>query len=154
MLYLLVCLPFLGALVVYPASRYLHIHPSLVSGLTATLGLIIVIHSGLAVYEGDLLLNQQQWMPAIGLSLSFRLDGLGLLFAQLILGIGVLVIFYARYYLTETEAGPRLYAYLLLFMGAMLGLVLACGKSAPDARILGVDQPCILSAHRISPTGY
>jgi len=125
MLFLLVCLPFLGALAVYPASRYLHVHPSLVSGLTATLGLSIVIHSGLAVYEGDLLLNQQQWMPAIGLSLSFRLDGLGLLFAQLILGIGVLVIFYARYYLTEAEAGPRFYTFLLLFMGAMLGLVLA-----------------------------
>ena len=125
MLFLLVCLPFLGALAVYPASRYLHIHPSLVSGLTATLGLILVIHNGMAVYEGDLLLNQQQWMPAIGLSLSFRLDGLGLLFAELILGIGVLVIFYARYYLTGAEAGPRLYAFLLLFMGAMLGLVLA-----------------------------
>jgi multicomponent K+:H+ antiporter subunit A len=125
MLFLLVCLPFIGALVVYPASRYLRIHPSLVAGLTAILGLVIVIHGSLAVYQGDLLLNQRQWMPAIGLSLSFRLDGLGLLFAELILGIGVLVVFYASYYLTAAEAGPRFYAFLLLFMGAMLGLVLS-----------------------------
>ncbi len=57
-------------------------------------------------------------MPAVGLDLAFRLDGLGLLFAGLILGIGLLVILYARYYLSERDSLGRLYAYLLFFMGA------------------------------------
>jgi multicomponent K+:H+ antiporter subunit A len=65
------------------------------------------------------------WLPAAGLDLAFRLDGLGLLFAGLILGIGLLVILYARYYLSERDSLGRLYAYLLLFMGAMLGIVLS-----------------------------
>jgi len=64
-------------------------------------------------------------MPAIGLELAFRLDGLGLVFAGLVLGIGLLVIVYARYYLSEKDPLGRFYAFLLLFMGAMLGIVLA-----------------------------
>ena len=61
----------------------------------------------------------------MGLDIAFRLDGLGLLFAGLILGIGGLVVLYARYYLSEQDNLGRLYAYLLLFMGAMLGVVLS-----------------------------
>ena len=56
------------------------------------------------------------WLPAVGLDIAFRLDGLGLLFAGLILGIGGLVVLYARYYLSEQDNLGRLYAYLLLFM--------------------------------------
>ncbi|MDX5298078.1 MAG: monovalent cation/H+ antiporter subunit A, partial [Gammaproteobacteria bacterium] len=43
----------------------------------------------------------------------------------LILGIGLLVILYARYYLSEKDAMGRFYAFLLLFMSAMLGIVTA-----------------------------
>jgi multicomponent K+:H+ antiporter subunit A len=63
------------------------------------------------------------WIPSLDLSLAFRLDGLALLFAILVLGIGLLVILYARYYLSAKEKAGRFYAYLLLFMGAMLGVV-------------------------------
>lgn len=65
------------------------------------------------------------WLPEIGINLSLRLDGLGFLFALLILGIGLLVILYARYYLSEQEPMGRFFAFLLLFMGSMLGVVLA-----------------------------
>ncbi|GGW83216.1 monovalent cation/H+ antiporter subunit A [Alteromonas halophila] len=64
-------------------------------------------------------------MPSAGLTLSLRVDGLALLFALLILGIGLLIIFYARYYLSANEAVGRFYAYLILFMTAMLSIVLA-----------------------------
>ena len=43
----------------------------------------------------------------------------------MILGIGLLVILYARYYFSERDSLGRFYAYLLLFMGAMLGVVLS-----------------------------
>ncbi|HSB96893.1 MAG TPA: proton-conducting transporter membrane subunit, partial [Spongiibacteraceae bacterium] len=65
------------------------------------------------------------WLPQLGLNISFRLDGLALLFVLLILGIGLLVILYARYYLSAADSLPRLYALLLLFMSAMLGVVTA-----------------------------
>jgi len=63
------------------------------------------------------------WMPQLGLSLSLRLDGLSFLFCSLVLGIGLLVILYGRYYLEDEDERDRFFAFLLLFMGAMLGLV-------------------------------
>jgi len=65
------------------------------------------------------------WVPTLGVSLAFRLDGLSLIFALLILGIGTLILIYAGGYLHGHAKRHRFYAFLLLFMGAMLGLVLA-----------------------------
>ncbi|MDP1539212.1 MAG: monovalent cation/H+ antiporter subunit A, partial [Moraxellaceae bacterium] len=62
---------------------------------------------------------------SLGLNLAFRLDGLGLLFALLILVIGLLIIIYARYYLSARDSMGRFYAYLMLFMGSMLGIALS-----------------------------
>ncbi|MEL0625309.1 hypothetical protein V6238_19930, partial [Marinomonas arenicola] len=59
------------------------------------------------------------------LELAFRLDGLSLLFSILILGSGLLVILYARYYLSAQDSIGKFYAYLILFMFAMLGVVLS-----------------------------
>jgi multicomponent K+:H+ antiporter subunit A len=42
------------------------------------------------------------WIPRAGLNISLRLDGLALLLAVLILGIGLLVILYANYHLTAS----------------------------------------------------
>jgi multicomponent Na+:H+ antiporter subunit A len=57
--------------------------------------------------------------------LAFRLDGLSLLFALLITGIGTLIVLYAGAYLSDHHHLGRFHAYLLGFMAAMLGLVLA-----------------------------
>jgi multicomponent Na+:H+ antiporter subunit A len=65
------------------------------------------------------------WIPGLGISLAFRLDGLSLLMASLVLGIGVLIVAYAARYLEGDARQPRFMATLLLFMTAMLGLVLA-----------------------------
>lgn len=48
-----------------------------------------------------------------------------MMFAILILGIGLLIILYARYYLSDKDAMGRFYAYLILFMTAMLSIVLS-----------------------------
>ncbi|MEY4872915.1 MAG: hypothetical protein RLZZ563_2245, partial [Pseudomonadota bacterium] len=53
------------------------------------------------------------------------LDGLGLLFAGLILGIGLLIIIYARFYLAKSDPMGVFYTYLMLFQGAMVGIVLS-----------------------------
>ena len=65
------------------------------------------------------------WIPSAGLHLDLRLDGLGLLFCLLILGIGLLVVLYAYFYLPKKDRLGRFYAILLAFMAAMLGVVLA-----------------------------
>lgn len=65
------------------------------------------------------------WVPELGLTLSFRLDGLGALFAVLITGIGALVVLYTEGYRKGKAGSERLYALLLLFMASMLGVVLA-----------------------------
>ena len=65
------------------------------------------------------------WAPSLGLSLSFNLDGLGLLFALLITGIGALIVLYASRYLDGHPHASRFYASLFGFMGAMLGVVLS-----------------------------
>jgi multicomponent Na+:H+ antiporter subunit A len=65
------------------------------------------------------------WAPSLGLSLSFNLDGLGLLFALLITAIGALVVLYASSYLEGHAQAGRFYASLFAFMGAMLGVALS-----------------------------
>jgi len=66
------------------------------------------------------------WIPSLGINFTAYVDGLSLLFALLITGIGALVVFYSIYYLSkEKENLGHFYVYLLLFMGAMLGVVLS-----------------------------
>lgn len=71
------------------------------------------------------LLFRNEWIPSLGVSLDFRLDGLSLLFSLMITGIGTLIYWYAAAYLKEHIYLHRFYSYLTLFMGAMLGVVLS-----------------------------
>lgn len=65
------------------------------------------------------------WAPGLGLRFSFYLDGLSLLFALMISGIGALILIYAGGYLRGHAHLGRLLAYLLMFMGSMLGVVVS-----------------------------
>lgn len=65
------------------------------------------------------------WLPDLGVRLSFFLDGLSLLFAVLICGVGALILIYSGGYLHDHERLGSFYLFLTLFMGSMLGLVLA-----------------------------
>jgi NADH:ubiquinone oxidoreductase subunit 5 (subunit L)/multisubunit Na+/H+ antiporter MnhA subunit len=64
------------------------------------------------------------WIPSFGINLSFLVDGLSILFGLIVSIMGVFIVFYARSYLgKKTVYQNRFYAYLMLFMGAMLGTV-------------------------------
>ncbi len=65
------------------------------------------------------------WVPALDLRLSFLIDGLSLVFALLITGIGTFIVLYSASYLYRHPHRGRFLAFMLLFMGAMLGLVLS-----------------------------
>ena len=89
------------------------------------LGLILLWSHAATVFNGEVIVQTWPWIERLGLNLSFRLDGLSFLFALLILGIGILVILYARYYLSKKDPMGRFFSFLLLFMAAMLGVVLS-----------------------------
>ncbi|MCG8669957.1 MAG: Na(+)/H(+) antiporter subunit A, partial [Pseudomonadales bacterium] len=75
------------------------------------------------VSEGNPVLQSIDWMPSIGLSLSFYIDGLSLLFLLLITGIGTFIVLFASSYLKDHKDEGRFFLWLFLFMAAMLGLV-------------------------------
>lgn len=98
------------------------------TGLTLVMpiiALIMIIYLAPAVLAGEVIRDTISWIPILGIDITFRLDGLALLFVLMILVIGILVIFYARYYLSSKDSMPKLYAYLMLFMTAMLGIVMS-----------------------------
>ncbi|KUP06091.1 cation:proton antiporter [Bacillus coahuilensis m2-6] len=76
--------------------------------------------------KGETITATAEWMPSFGINFTAYVDGLSLLFALLITGIGSLVVLYSIYYLDKhKESLHNFYVYLLLFMGAMLGVVLS-----------------------------
>ena len=62
------------------------------------------------------------WIPNLGIDLAVRLDGLSLLFVLLISGIGTAVMLYSIFYLHHDERLANFYTFIMLFMGAMLGV--------------------------------
>ncbi|MCL4871538.1 MAG: DUF4040 domain-containing protein [Anaerolineae bacterium] len=77
------------------------------------------------VLTGQVIEAEWPWVPSLDLTLAFRLDGLGLLFALLISGIGTLIAIYGGSYLKGHPDLGRFFLYLLVFMAAMLGVVLS-----------------------------
>ena len=78
-----------------------------------------------AVSQRNMVSGYVPWIPSLDIGFNLYLDGLSLLLTLLITGIGVLVVFYSIYYMDKKEDLNRFYLYLLMFMGAMLGVVLS-----------------------------
>jgi len=116
---------FAGSALTAWVAHFGRLYSAWTAGVVALLALLQLSLQIPAVFAGETLIERWSWMPQAGMDLVFRLDGLGLLFALLILCIGLLVIFYARYYLSAEDCMGRFYSYLLLFMGAMLGIALS-----------------------------
>ncbi|MEA3336326.1 MAG: hydrogen gas-evolving membrane-bound hydrogenase subunit E [Chloroflexota bacterium] len=77
------------------------------------------------INAGKILIWQVSWIPSLGLSLGFYLDGLGMLFALLVTFIGISIIIYTGQYFKGDQEAWRFLVYILLFMGSMLGLVMS-----------------------------
>jgi multicomponent K+:H+ antiporter subunit A len=95
------------------------------AAIVTAASLAIVASLAPGVFRGTEVIEVWPWVPSIRLDLAFRLDGLALLFALLILLVGLLVILYARYYLHDDDPIGRFYGFMMLFMAAMLGVVLS-----------------------------
>ena len=118
-----VLLPLLGTLVPLLTERFGRNICAFSVAVLPAWSLILVLMYAVDIFDGEMVRQSIEWIPAMGLELSFRLDGLSLLFLLLILGIGLLVILYAKYYLSSKDSMGTFYAYLMLFMSAMVGIV-------------------------------
>ncbi len=125
MLELLVAIPFVLAAVVGSLGPSRRALIAWVSALAPLIGLAILAWFTPMVLAGEVPSIHHDWIPQAGLAFSIRLDGLAWMFAGLVLGIGALIVLYAAWYLADQDSAPRFFAYLLLFMGAMLGMVVA-----------------------------
>jgi multicomponent Na+:H+ antiporter subunit A len=77
------------------------------------------------VGNGHAITQSFQWVEKLDLQLAFRLDGLSLLFALIISGIGALIILYTQGYFKGHPQQGRFMMYIIAFMASMLGVVLA-----------------------------
>jgi multicomponent K+:H+ antiporter subunit A len=98
---------------------------ALVAGGVTAASLGLLLQQAPAVFAGEVVHNRWDWVPEIGLNLSFRLDGLSLMFAGLILFIGLMIVTYAHFYLSAKDSVAKFYSEMMLFMAAMLGVVLS-----------------------------
>jgi multicomponent K+:H+ antiporter subunit A len=125
MLETLLALPFVLALVVGLARNVSRRTTAWLAAAAPLLGLALLAWLTPEVLAGGVPQVSHAWLPEAGLLFTLRLDGLAWMFALMVLAIGVLIVMYAAYYLSRNDSAPRFFAYLLLFMGSMLGMVVA-----------------------------
>ncbi|EAR23122.1 monovalent cation/H+ antiporter subunit A [Nitrococcus mobilis] len=121
----LTILPFAGSLVAAFLPANARNIEAWLSGLIALSALILTTACYWSVTAGGVMRYEAQWLPTLGLNFILRMDGFAWLFAMLVTGIGLLVVLYARYYMSPQDPVPRFFSFFLAFMGAMLGVVLA-----------------------------
>lgn len=77
------------------------------------------------IINGEQISTTFTWVESLNIHVTFYLDGLSFLFSLLILSIGVLIFIYSHGYMKSSEHIGKFFSYMLLFMGAMLGLVIS-----------------------------
>jgi multicomponent K+:H+ antiporter subunit A len=95
------------------------------AGTIALAGLALAATHYPEMSRGEVIRFAVQWLPALGVDFSLRMDGFAWLFCVLVTGIGFLVVLYARYYMSPQDPVPRFFSFFLAFMGSMLGVVLS-----------------------------
>ncbi|QPF73905.1 monovalent cation/H+ antiporter subunit A [Roseateles sp. DAIF2] len=124
-LFLLIALPLLGAALAVLLPTNARNAESTLAGLVALAGLVGMAMLWPEVSAGGVIREEAVWLLSLGINWVARVDGFAWMFAMLVLGIGLLVVIYARYYMSPTDPMARFYSAFLAFMGAMLGVVLS-----------------------------
>jgi NADH:ubiquinone oxidoreductase subunit 5 (subunit L)/multisubunit Na+/H+ antiporter MnhA subunit/uncharacterized MnhB-related membrane protein len=128
LLAILTAVPFLLAILLATPIAQQTLNKSIQTYLTASvIGMLFLIFLSYIpqLHDQPYILESVDWIPSLGITLSFYLDGLSLMFALIITGIGALIFFYAGHYFDEAEEHNRFIIWLLSFAGAMLGVVLS-----------------------------
>ena len=91
-----------------------------VSALTAITGLYLAItFSSLSSESSGL------WIPSFNLRIQIEVDGLSVLLSAFISFLSFLIVLYSIGYMKSEKGQSRYYSLILLFIGSMLGLVMA-----------------------------
>lgn len=117
-----------GFILSFLAIPITRISRRLAGWIIALLPLALTIYFGSyiqQIQDGDIISVTYNWVPSLDIHLAFYLDGLSLLFALLICGMGTIVVIYAGGYLAKDPQLERFYVYIIVFMASMLGVVLA-----------------------------
>ncbi|MGY4102939.1 NADH-quinone oxidoreductase subunit L [Nocardia sp. R16R-3T] len=131
-LWVLPALPLAGAVVLLLVGRYSDRWGHLLACATALASFgfaVVAFFDMLGRADADRALHNDlfSWVPAGGLQVDFslQLDQLSVCFALLITGVGSLIHIYSVGYMNHDPGRRRFFAYLNLFLAAMLLLVLA-----------------------------
>ncbi len=100
-------------------------HPGWVAAAAPAGVLVAVAALAPAVLGGRTVRLSSAWLPHLNIRYALHLDGLALLFSLLIAGVGLIIYVYSAAYMPREAELGRFYAMMLLFMGSMLGVVLA-----------------------------
>jgi multicomponent K+:H+ antiporter subunit A len=125
MLILPIALPFVGSAMALMFRANARNAEAWLAAVTALAAHLVAWSFYPRVANGEIVAVVFDWLPALGLTFTVRVDGYAWMFAILVTGIGMLVAVYARYYLSLQDPVPRFFSFLLAFMGAMLGVVLS-----------------------------
>ncbi|NKN39551.1 putative monovalent cation/H+ antiporter subunit A [Agrobacterium sp. a22-2] len=118
-------LPFAAALAAPLLTRRLGHNAAWVLALVPAFAFVHFLKFLPEIAAGEVVTGGYAWVPSYNLSFSWFLDGLSLTFALLITGIGTLIVLYSGGYMKGHAHQGRFFSFLLLFMGAMLGVVVS-----------------------------
>ncbi|HEX8664288.1 MAG TPA: monovalent cation/H+ antiporter subunit A [Beijerinckiaceae bacterium] len=118
-------LPFVGSVIAGLMRANARNAEAWLAAAVCLIGLVLVSSTYPDLANGGVVKLRLAWIPELGLDFALRMDGFAWLFAMLVTGIGLLVVIYARYYMSPADPAPRFFSFLLAFMGAMLGIVLS-----------------------------
>jgi multicomponent K+:H+ antiporter subunit A len=125
LLLILLLLPFGGSLLAAWMQANSRNREAILASAVTLLALVVAGMHYPQISRGEVVQYRAAWMPSYGVDFTLRMDGLALVFSMLVLLIGLLVTVYARYYMSPKDPVPRFFAFLMAFMGAMLGVVLS-----------------------------
>src|SRR5690606_37447850 len=125
LLLFLLLLPFAGSVAASLLPSNARNAEAWLSGLISVTAFAITAFLYPSVKNGGVVRREAEWLPELGVNFTLRMDGFGWMFSVLITGIGLLVVIYARYYMSPKDPVPRFFSSLLAFMGAMQGLVIS-----------------------------
>jgi NADH-quinone oxidoreductase subunit L len=117
-------LPFISIPIVLLLSRWPKIRnwfAAAVVGSTFLLAVSLITE----VQTNGPITSSVPWLSAYGFHLTAHVDGLAAFIATIVNSLGFLIVVYSQGYMGHEKGLPRYYALVLLFIGAMTGLVIA-----------------------------
>jgi multicomponent Na+:H+ antiporter subunit A len=118
-----VFLPFILAGILPAVEKLLKEKVGWYASAVAFLSLLLIAQVAPEIIHGETIQGTIEWLPSMGINLSFYADGLSIMFGFIVSGIGVIIMSYSNGYMSKKEDLPRYYQQLLFFMGSMLGMV-------------------------------